>query len=309
MKGFLRFANLFTLAAGAAGMALMAWLQAVGTDEKGLYPTSHPSWILLWILTILVVVALWLLSRQVGINRNYRLNFPASITAAIGYAAAALGLLVSGIGYLRTEGHLWMITGILGIFGAVSIIPGVYARLRQTRSRIPAHILPCFFFAVSLFVLGQEYGAEPEMPRYLYHFWAIVTMVPACYHLWAFDVNMGKRPACIFWCLTAGYCNLVGIAGSANWLLHLCCAVWMLTALPKLCYLPKTPKNPPTQEAPAEEVPVAAEASPALESPLPMDAPNITESPAPTGTLTVQLPDADAILEELLRDFRKQEET
>ena len=40
-----------------------------------------------------------------------------------------------------------------------------------------------------------------------------------------------------------------------------------------------------------------------------MDAPNITESPAPTATLTVQLPDADAILEELLRDFRKQEET
>ena len=74
MKKYLRFANLLTLVAGAAGMLLMAWLYGSGTDQRGLYQANHPAWILLGILTVAVVMGAWLLARQAGTSRYYRQN-------------------------------------------------------------------------------------------------------------------------------------------------------------------------------------------------------------------------------------------
>lgn len=294
MKKYLRYSNLLALGAGAVGMALSAWLFAAGTDEKGLYPANHPAWIILGILTAAVVIVFWLLTRQAGTNRNFRQNFPISIPGAVGCAAAAIGLLSGGLAVLETGKTLGLVTGIVGIVGSIGLFWATVCRFRGQRCMLPVHILPCFFFALQLFVLGQEFGSEPEMYRYLYRFWAAASMVPACYWLWSFDVNLGKRPDCLFWCLVAGYCNLVAVIGSGQTLLHLGMAVWMLTALPKLRYLPKPPKSvpdtPPAENAPTtEEAPIAAD----------------TQSAA--NPLAVELPDADAILQELLRDFGGQE--
>lgn len=288
MRKYLRYANALTLAAGAPGMGLMAWLLADGTDERGLYPASHPAWILLGILTAAFIAVVWLLVRQAGTNRNYRQNFPASTQAALGCAAAAIGLLSGGLSTLWSGKTLGVITGIVGIVSSIPMLWAAVCRFRGQRAKLPVHILPCFFFALHLFVLGQEFGSEPEMCRYLYRFWATAAMVPACYWLWSFDVNLGKRPDCLFWCLVAAYCNLVAATGSDQWLLHLSMAAWMLTALPKLRYLPK-PQRPTPEPAPTAEQLPAEEALPAA------------------GTLAVELPDTDAILEELLRDFGQQD--
>lgn len=300
MRKYLRYASALALGAGAAGMALYAWLFAAGTDERGLYPANHPAWILLGILTVAAVALFWLLTRQAGANRGFRQNFPASILGAFGCAAAAIGLLSGGFSMLGSGKTLGMITGIVGIAGSIPLLWAAVCRFRGLRCKLPVHILPCFFFALQLFVLGQEFGSEPEIYRYLYRFWATASMVPACYWLWGFDVNLGKRPDCLFWCLVAGYCNLVAAVGSGLALLHLGMAAWMLTALPKLRYLPKLPKSaseptPATQPLPAEEVLSVADAT-------------VVEEAAPAvDPLAVELPDADAILEELLRDFGKQE--
>ncbi len=305
MRKYLRYANFIALCAGTVGMALSAWLFAVGTDEKGLYPANHPAWILLGILTAAVVILFWLLSRQAGINRNYRQNFPPSILAACGLAAGAIGLLLGGFSSFGTGKGLGMITGALGVLGSLPLFWAAVCRFQGQRCNLPVHIVPCFFFALQLFVLGQKYGSEPEMCRYLYRFWAYASMVPACYWLWSFDVKLGKRPDCIFWCLVAGYCNLVAAVSGGHTLLHLGAAIWMLTALPKLDYLPRPPK------ASGETVPAEDSPAPAPQEPqLPLPDPQLPEEQPITPTLDIlspHLPDTNAILEELLRDLEEQE--
>lgn len=310
MKKYLRYGNWIALGAGAVGMALAAWLFSAGTDEKGLYPAKHPAWILLGILTAAVVIGFWLLTRKAGVNRNFRQNFPTSLWATLGCAAAVIGLVSGSFGVLATGKNLGFITGALGIFAAIPLAWSVVCRIRGQRSTMPAHILPCFFFALQLFVLGQEYGSEPEMYRFLYRFWATAAMVPACYCLWSFDVNLGNRPDCLFWCLAAGYCNLAAAVGSGQALMHLCNAAWMLTALPKLGYLPRSPKSavdpvPEVESTPAEErLPVADIPAETIPTADPLAGQLSTPTP---NSLAVELPDADAILEELLRDLGKQE--
>jgi hypothetical protein len=297
MRKLLRYANLMVLGAGAVGMLLMLWLYSAGTDDRGLYPANHPGWVLLWILTGLVLVFMWLLSRQAGLSRNYRQNFPASLPAALGYLAGAVGLLSGGIHVLADDGLLQLLTGLCGIFGAASLLWGGFCRYRGLKSRLPVHILPCFFFALQLFVLGQEFGSEPELCRYLYRFFASAALVPACYWLWSFDVNLARRPLCLYWCLMAGYCSLIAVAGTDQWLLYGGMAVWILTALPNLAYLPKQTRQKPE----AEVVPVPVE-----EAETEIPAPSEPEAKAePKDPLSVELPDVDAILEELLRDFGK----
>ncbi len=308
MKKYLRYSNVIALGSGVVGMALSAWLFSAGTDEKGLYPAKHPAWILLGILTAAVVILFWLLSRQTGTNRSYRQNFPASLPAACGFVMAAIGLLSSGFSALESGKFLRMVAGALGILGSLPLFWAAFCRWKGQRCKLPVHILPCFFFALQLFVLGQTFGSEPEMYRYLYRFWALVSLVPACYWLWSFDVNLGRRPDCIFWCLVAGYCNLIAIIGSGHALLHLGMAVWMLTALPKLQYLPKQPKPaaepqtiPAEENAPTTDLIEAEQVSQSAET-VPAEDSQVTADP-----LAVELPDADAILEELLRDFGKDE--
>lgn len=258
MKKYLPYANLLTLGAGALGMMLLFLLYWGGTDDKGLYPAAHPAWVLLCILSPIVVVLIWMLTRKAGISRSYRGNFPASMAAAAGYVVAAASLLYTGIRTLSGGKTLHMICGILGILSSIPLLWAAWCRYRGQKCRLMPHALPCFFFALQLFVLGQALGAEPELCRYLFQFLAVLSMLPACYLLWGFDVGMGERQKTLFWCLTAAYLNLVAVAGNEQWLLHLGMAAWLLTALPKLQYLPKKPRPAPVAEPPAPAIePVA----------------------------------------------------
>jgi hypothetical protein len=299
MRKYLQYANLMVLGAGAAGMLLMLWLFSAGTDERGLYPANHPGWVLLWILTGLVVAFMWLLSRQAGLSRNYRQNFPASLPAALGCLAGAVGMLTGAFDALEDKDLLHILTGVCGIGGCLSLLWCGFCRFQGMKSRLPVHVLPCFFFALELFVLGQEFGAEPEMCRYLYRFFAAVALVSACYWRWSFDVGLGRRTLCLFWCLVAGYCSLIAVAGLDQWLLYGGAGIWMLTNLPKLEYLPK--QNQPRQESEPEKEPEVKQE--------PVSEPSPPAQASEKDSLAVELPDVDVVLEELLRDFGKSEKS
>ena len=312
MKKLLRYANLIALVAGIVGMLLVFWLYAGGTNEQGLYPGHHAGWIMAGIVTTAFVIFAWFLANRAGNSRSYRQNFPFSTAAIIGNAVAAISLLLSGYQALSMGKLLGLLSGALGILGGIAMIWAAVCRLRGLRNTLPVHMFPCLYFALQLFVVGQQYGSEPEMCRYLYRFWATICMVPACYWLWSFDVGMGKRTNCLFWCLVAGYCNLVAAAGNSQWLMHLSMAAWMLTALPHLRYLPKLPRTV-TEAAPVAQKAAVAE-MPAEETPVFTDAAGtVTPAEAATEEPVPQMPDADmpdpeSILEQLLRDFGQQGE-
>lgn len=286
MKKLLRYANLMALLWGGLGMLLMVWLRANGPDDRGLYPARHPAWTMLLLLTLAMPVIFWLLSRVAGNNSTYRVNFPVSWLAAVGYALAGSGMLVTSISTLGGIETLDILAGIAGILSGILLLGGVFTRLTGRTLPISLHGLPSVFFALELFRLGQTLGSEPEMSRYLFPFLAALSAIPASYWLWSFDVDMGNRTKCLFWCLAAGYCNLVAVIGSESWLMHLGVGLWMLTALPRL--------RMPRREHPAEE--------PQAEEPLPTPMP-VENVVAEVASHTPPVADVDAILEQILKEF------
>lgn len=288
MKQFLRYCQWLTLLCGGIGMVLLVWLRAGGPDEKGLYPTQHPAWILLWILSILVLVGLWLLSQTTGNNNGYRANFPVSLPAAVGYLLAAINLIISGITTTVTGPYLRIIVCLAGILGGISLLYGAFCRLTDRQPKYPVHFLPSFFFALQLFAQGQTLGAEPEMIRYLFPALATLSMILACYWLWSFDVDMGNRSKCLFWCLVAAYCNLVACIGSQHWYLHVTLAIWLLTALPQV-------KQTAVRRRPGE-----LHKNPDQEN---WPTPPSEDVVADAASHTPQMPDVDAILEQILQEF------
>lgn len=286
MKKFLRYANLIALLAGGLGMLLMVWLRSGGPDERGLYPARHPAWTIVLLLTLAMPVLFWLLSRTAGNSNTYKVNFPTSWLASIGYALAGSSMLVTSLSFLGNGQPLDTLTGFAGILGGILLLGGIYTRFTGRTLPISLHGVACVFFALELFRMGQTLGAEPEMCRYLFSFLAILSALPACYWLWSFDVDMGNRIKCLFWCLAAGYSNLVAIIGNEHWLLNLGIALWMLTALPRL--------QLPRRSRPAEET--QDEAS----MPAPMPVENVV---AEVADHQPPVADVNAILEQILNEY------
>ena len=304
MKKYLRYADVFVLFSGSAGVLLRLLLLLGGTDGRDLYPKNHPAWIILCILSVAVVAMLYLLTRQPGTDNRYKKNFPASIAGAIGCGVAAIGIAITAFRLLNSE-LLNIICFLLGLAAAAGLALAAFCRFTGKQPHFACHAAPAAFFAIRLFLLGKELGSEPEVCRYLFEMLASLALVPTCYQLWAFDVDMGKREKCLFWTLTAAYLCIVAIVGMENWLLYLTCAVWLLTNLCPLKFLARKKRHqqdiPQETAEPAAETevaaPVAAEPAPAPAEPAPAD-PETSDDPL--GGF-----DAEAILAEILSEIDK----
>lgn len=254
MKKYLRYADVLVLFAGAIGLLLQLILLLGGTDDKNLYPSSHPAWILLCIFSVGVMIFLWLLTRQVGVDNDYSKNFPASAISAVSTGLAAIGVAVTAINLFSSK-PLNILCGITGLISAAGLLLAALCRFRGQRPHFLCHAAPAVFFALRIFLLGQELGAEPEVVRYLFQMFASMALVLACYQLWGFDVNMGHREKCLFWTMLSAYLCIVAVAAKDNWLLYLTCAPWMLTGSCSLKYLPKRMRGAESEEEAAEEIP------------------------------------------------------
>lgn len=288
MRRFLRYSHWFTLLCGMLGILLMVWLRIGGPDEKGLYPDRHPAWTCLVLLTLAILAVLWLLSQKAGDSTSYRGNFPASIPAFVGYVLAGSGIAVASFSLLSGAQFLEMVTAVMGLMSSIALFYGGFCRFSGKKSPVSVHCLPCFYFALQVFYLGKVLGSETETCLYLFAFLSALTAIGACYWLWSFEVRMGNRANCLFWCLAAAYCNLVGSIGSSQWPVHICIALWLLSALPELKYSPKRLR------------PEAAEANAAG---IQWPTPPADDVVAHAASHTPPVQDVDAILEQILREF------
>ncbi len=271
MKKYLPFAHYIAAGLGGIALALRLWMLSGGTDDRGLYP-DHFTWPLVCIISLGAVVFFWLLSRQADPVRPYRENFPASILGAAGHLAAALALAITGLGLFGSA----LLSAILALLAAAALALGGYLRYLGKRPPCLVHAVPTAFFALQLFTLGKDVGAEPETHLFLFPFLATVALMLASYQLWGIDVKEGNRQKSLFWSLTAGYLCLVAIPSSG--LLYLGCGLWMLTNLCSL--MPERQRR----EAPVEP------------------APEVAAEPVPEET--EQLPtDPDLLIEQLLKDL------
>lgn len=286
LKPHLRLADGLVLLAGALGMLLRIWLLRQGTDSRGLYPSNHISTTLLSILSLVLLTGFFLLSRQAGQAKGYRINFPASLFAALGAVAAAIGFFLD-VRQLPDAGLLSRLVSITGYLSAAGLMYFAFCRFTGKRPHYLCLLSACVFLSLRLFYMGQAVGDDPELHRHLLQFLANIAAIVAVYLLWGFAVNDGNRKSSLFFSLVTVYFALASIPGNIHWPFFGGLALWLVTNLPIL-QLPVRRPSQPTPEAPTEPLPMPSE-TPAAEA----------EAPAAERADF----DPDVILAELLKEL------
>ena len=272
MKKLLRFADCLVLLAAIIGCLLRIWLQNAITEGQLLSVGTHPAWILLCVFSGLTAVFIWLMTRHAGEDNRYMINFPRSVSGMAMYLLLAIALGYSGImDLLGAEDLLEQVQAVAAMLSAVMLATAGIERFRGTRPAFFLHMIPCVYLALRMLLLGREFGADPHLPDFLFTFLASVSLIPAFYWLWAFDVKMGSRKQSLFWSLLAAYfCMIASFDSSVAWAVHILFAACLLGNLCVQKYLPQpelaaveavTMEENPTEEMPeeasVEETPVA----------------------------------------------------
>ncbi len=232
MKKYLPHTHPLVLLSGILAMLLRYWNLSLRPDDRGLYPENHISWLLLCLLTVVVIIWLLLLSRFVDPRRRYKENFPFSWGSLLGLLCGAVGITSTGLSHYQTDhGFSGTLLGVLGVSSAVMLAMAIWLRYRGQRPLPMTFAVPCLYFAMRVFFTGQLLGSEPQTSRFLFEFFASVSLLPASYYLWGFDLDIGRRRASFFWSLTAAFLCMAATPGSADWELYLGSAVLLLTNL------------------------------------------------------------------------------
>ena len=259
MNKALKFSTLFAAFAGVLGALLRRWQLSAGVDERGLYPAGHPGWIGYVVLSIAAVAALWLVTRELENDPTWKRNFPTTFPAvaftASGYALAALGIgiytksLLPGTSTLQTVVY-W------GGFVCMAALLLLSVQLFCGKKPFAmAHLLPCVYFAILLFTLGQRFGGEPELLRFMPQVAALATSALASYQLWGLAIDWGNRRKSLFWSLSAG-CLCLAAAPGAH-VMYAAIGLWHLLShctlfLPPVEIVEENPEEVPHEPAPEE---------------------------------------------------------
>lgn len=217
------------LICGAVGFLLRIWLFATGIDGNGLVLQQHPANALLFILTALVIVALFLCLRGLSGTPAYKQLFHPSIPAAAGCVAAAFGILVSAFGELpAVNNRLTLICFVLSLAAAFCLMLIGVARLKGARPRFFLHGCVTVYLMIHLVSQYRVWSAEPQLQIYGFELLASVFLMLSTYQRTTLDAREGSRPVYLFFHYTALFLCCLAIYGDAP-LFYLSMAVWTAT--------------------------------------------------------------------------------
>ena len=266
-----------TLAAGFVGMLLRLWLLS-GVSEEGLLKAWHPAAILSTALTFGVIGFLIFHTRKFKSRGKYRINFPASLPAALCCWLAAAALFLRGMGILMEGGSRIHIIAGCGCIAAVPclILTGL-SRFQGKRSVFLLHVATAAAYALLLLLHYQSWSSSSVVHLHIYRMLALAGMMLTTIHRAEFDLRIASRRVYAPMSLCALYFCLNAIA-EGDGLFFLIMALWLLTNQCALV-LPRRRRSrqPAPEEAPAEPNAQAEASAPAEETP---EAP---ESPAEPG--------------------------
>lgn len=234
---------LFTLIAGILGLALRVWLFFGGIDEKGLLVSSHPANPLVFLLTALVLVVLFLCVRPLNAVDRYQQLFPGSVFPAIGCIAAAAGIAWVSLQdlHLRTDA-ITLISLVLGILAVISLLALVYCRMNRIRPVCYFHMIITVYLMFHLISQYRLWSAEPQLQIYFFPLLASVFLMLACYHSAVLDARKSGRRWFVFFNQGALFCCCLSLWGD-SWPFYLAMGFWMVSNLCSLEVQPQTPSD------------------------------------------------------------------
>ena len=182
------------LGAGILGALLRLWLFTGGIDEKGLIRQDHPANALVFVLTAVVLLGLYLCLRPLTGTPTYKRLFPRSVPAAVGCVVAAPGILVTDFYELSLQhDNIATISFILGILAAVCLVLLGLCRLRGVRPKVYLHGCIAVYLMVHLISQYRAWSAEPQLQEYVFQLLASVFLMLSTYHRATLDARSGSR--------------------------------------------------------------------------------------------------------------------
>ena len=216
----------FTLAAGGLGLALRVWLYS-GMDEKGLLPAGHVASILIYVLTGLVLLTLFLCVRQLRPVAKYTRLFPAGIRRAVGCAAGAVGVVCAAVFlYFNSTGLLSILTVAIGAVAAAGLAYTGFLRLKGCRPSFLLHAALTVFLMLYTVCQCRVWGSEPQAQEYFFQLLAGIFLMLTSYYLSVLDTRKAGRQWLVFFNQAALFCCCLCLNGMNN-LFYLAMAVWL----------------------------------------------------------------------------------
>lgn len=226
--------KIFTLAAALLGLLLRFLLYATAVDYKGLIADGHWATFGLTGLTLLLLAALVLLTRNPTAEMGYEDSFTPSLLRGLGSLAAAGGLLLQSVQRLGMTERLERIGLIFGITAGIGLIVAGICRFLGKKPPFLCHSVLSIYFALRTVGLYRSWSSDPQLMDYAFYLLALICLMLSAYFLAQFHVEpKSHRPlwisamAAVFFCLVA-----VPESGDALFLLTM--ALWAFTCTPQM---------------------------------------------------------------------------
>lgn len=243
------------LGAGAAALVLQLLLYATGIDEEGLLRRGHIAGILIGLLSVVTLVGLCLLTRNITGPEQYADCFRANTPGGIGCLAAAAGILITTISEMGDASDtVALLTRLLGFASAAALAVVGFCRLSGAKPFFLLHAVPCIYFAIRMICQYRFWSSDPQLQDYCFQLLACVALMLMSYHHAAFGADMGSHKRLWFFSLMAVYLCCLSIAGAESRLLYLGTGIWAFTDLS--CLTAKTRRQRPSlnlEEEPGTE--------------------------------------------------------
>lgn len=241
MDKFFNIKNMPRLALFCGGLGILLRLWYLSTeDDRGFLARGHISMTLLLALTAVLMVLLFVGCRYLRQGNKYSFNFPASAYGGIGAALAGLGIgLASVVELLTGVDQLELLTAVLGIVAAASLVFVGHSRWKGLHPNMLFHTVICLYLMLRLLCMYRSCSANPQLADYGFELLALVCSMLSSYHRATFDANFGARAPHVFFSLAAVYFCLVALPGDTGALMYMSLGVWMFTDLCNLTPMPR----------------------------------------------------------------------
>lgn len=235
------------LSGGGLGLALRYWLLHTGRDDRGLLNPGHPALWLLTLVTVGVLTALFVCTKNPGGPGKYYDNFPKSLAGGICAFGAAAALFLNVMGLLMD--HPDTLTAICAFAGLASVFAlgfTGYCRMQKRRPSFLFHTVLCLYLMLRLLCRYQSWSGDPQPASYAWELVGTVCLMLAAYHRAEFDLNLGNRRRMQFFGLAGVFFSIVCLADPNGKLFFAAMGAWLLTNLCTLTPLPEENPDTPT---------------------------------------------------------------
>lgn len=217
--------------------AVMASLAAVGfvlrwlvyrsaVDGKNLITAGHPALLALWALTAAALV----LAAVGGLKQKEEaLSWEPHAPAFLGHGLLGVAMAMTVLLNRPMPGILGLVWKILGLSGAVCLLPAGFQRLRGKMPFFGLYAVPSLFFTAHVVAHYQFWCSNPQFTDYAFGLLASVMLALNCYQRSAFGAETGSRRMLAFTGLAAIYLCGAEMAGSLYPYLYLAGALFCLT--------------------------------------------------------------------------------